>query len=95
MTANIDEIPSTVPAEIAGVIVDPNMGRVTAYQRAAAGDLPTIRFGKRVYVVTQKLSDLIGRAITKSDIERAEAIIRERNDRQTLVQAAAIARRKG
>lgn len=91
---SIEEIPATISAEIAGVIVDPNMGRVTAYQRAASGYLPTIRFGRRVFIVTQKLSEMIGRPITKSDIARAEAIIRERNKIQTLKKAAAISQAK-
>ena len=92
---NIDVVPATMPVEIAGLIVDPSMGRVTAYQRAAAYDLPTMRFGKRVYVVTQKLADMLGRPITSNDIERAKTIMRARNEHRTLVLAAAISSRKG
>ena len=96
MAANVNEVPATLGVETAGLIVDPNMGRVTAYQRATLGDLPTIRFGKRVYVVTHRLAELIGRPITSADVDRANVTIRERNEAQALRRAAAItSERKG
>jgi hypothetical protein len=89
-----DAVPMTVTVEIAGAIL--GMPRQSAYRAAWACELPMLKFGKRVYVPVAKLERLAGRPITRADIERAEAIIRERNDRQTLRRAATITReRKG
>lgn len=36
------------------------IGRSAGYRAAAAGDLPTLRWGRRVYVPTAKLLSMIG-----------------------------------
>ncbi|OLR95082.1 helix-turn-helix domain-containing protein [Actinokineospora bangkokensis] len=45
----LPELISVAAAQLLGV------SRATAYRAAAAGDLPTRRFGKRLYVVRRKL----------------------------------------
>lgn len=43
----------TKAAEILGI------SRASAYRYAASGDLPTRRFGGRVYIVTARLMDIV------------------------------------
>lgn len=52
-----DEQP-TMPVEEAGRYF--GLGRTSAYEAARRGDLPTIRFGRRVVVPTAQLRKLLG-----------------------------------
>jgi hypothetical protein len=46
-------IPVPRAAELLG------LSRASAYRYAAAGELPTKRFGRRVYVITHRIRDLL------------------------------------
>jgi len=52
------ELPPTLTVEQAGELL--GLSRSAAYRAAATGDLPTIRFGRRLYVPTARLCVLIG-----------------------------------
>jgi hypothetical protein len=55
--ALLDEAPAFISVTRAATIL--GFSRASAYRYAAAGELPTKRFGGRVYVVTAKLRELI------------------------------------
>jgi hypothetical protein len=74
----IEAMPFTCEVEIGGVLVNEDMGRQRAYERAKQGDIPTIRLGRRLYVSIPRLAELLGRPITAADIRRAEEIVRVR-----------------
>ena len=66
MTANQDEIhpgdpfdglPLLIPVPRAAKLL--GISRAAAYRFASAGDLPTKRLGRRVYVVSAKLREFI------------------------------------
>lgn len=52
------DLPLTVSVERAGELL--GIGRRTAYRAAAAGELPTVRIGRRLLVPTAKLLRLLG-----------------------------------
>jgi predicted DNA-binding transcriptional regulator AlpA len=55
---SLDDLPALISVPRAAAIL--GLTRATAYRYAAAGELPTRRFGgRRVYVVTAKLRALI------------------------------------
>src|SRR6266487_2839397 len=55
---SLDDLPALIAVPRAAAIL--GLTRATAYRYAAAGELPTRRFGgRRVYVVTAKLRALI------------------------------------
>jgi excisionase family DNA binding protein len=55
---SLDDLPALISVPKAAAIL--GLTRATAYRYAAAGELPTRRFGgRRVYVVTAKLRALI------------------------------------
>lgn len=70
--------PLTCGVEVGGALVNPKMGRQSAYIAAVRGDLPTIQFGRRRYVCIARLQEKLGRPITAADIARAEEIVRGR-----------------
>jgi hypothetical protein len=55
--ALLAEAPAFISVTRAATIL--GFSRASAYRYAAAGELPTKRFGGRVYVVTAKLRELI------------------------------------
>jgi hypothetical protein len=55
--ALLDEAPAFISVPRAATIL--GFSRASAYRYAAAGELPTKRFGGRVYVITAKLREMI------------------------------------
>jgi Helix-turn-helix domain len=55
--AVLDDAPAFISVMRAATIL--GFSRASAYRYAAAGELPTKRFGRRVYVITAKLRELI------------------------------------
>jgi excisionase family DNA binding protein len=55
---NLHDLPPTVSVEKAGEIL--GISRRSAYRAAAAGDLPTLRLGRRLLVPTARLLGLLG-----------------------------------
>ena len=53
-----NDLPATISVEAAAAML--GIGRRSAYRAAAAGQLPTIRMGRRLLVPTQRLLDLLG-----------------------------------
>lgn len=51
-------LPLLIPVPEAARLI--GISRAAAYRFASAGDLPTKRLGRRVYVVSAKLRDFIG-----------------------------------
>jgi hypothetical protein len=93
MTMKVNNaVPATLRVLVGAAIVHPDIGYVRSYQ--IAGELGAIRLGRRIFLVTEKLSQLIGRPITSADIARAEANIRKRGEREILRRAAGIKCRK-
>jgi Helix-turn-helix domain len=54
----LDHLPALLGVEQAGDLL--GLSRSAAYRAAAGGDLPTIRFGRRLYVPTARLLQLLG-----------------------------------
>lgn len=54
----IPELPATVSVDEAARLL--GMSRSAAYRAAAAGDIPTLRLGRRLYVPTARLLELLG-----------------------------------
>lgn len=54
----LGELPPTISVERAGALL--GISRRSAYRAAACGELPTIRFGRRLRVPTARLLDLLG-----------------------------------
>jgi hypothetical protein len=52
------DLPPTVTVERAGALQ--GISRGTAYRAASTGDLPTFRLGRRLFVPTAQLLDLLG-----------------------------------
>ena len=52
------DLPPTVTVERAGELL--GVSRATAYRAASSGDLPTFRLGRRLFVPTARLLDLLG-----------------------------------
>ena len=55
---NLDVLPPTITVEHAGELL--GLSRSAAYRAADKGELPTIRFGRRLFVPTPKLLTLLG-----------------------------------
>ena len=53
-----DDYPATMTIEQAGELL--GLSRSSAYRAAARGELPTLRFGRRLIVPTGRLLDLLG-----------------------------------
>jgi excisionase family DNA binding protein len=53
----LDELPLLIPVPRAAELL--GISRAAAYRFASAGDLPTKRLGRRVYIVSAKLSEFI------------------------------------
>jgi len=51
-------LPALLKIEQASVLM--GISRSAAYRAAAAGDLPSVRFGSRLYVPTARLLELLG-----------------------------------
>ncbi|MGU3536851.1 helix-turn-helix domain-containing protein [Methylobacterium sp. A54F] len=49
---------ATLPIPVAGKLL--GISRDTAYDAARSGDLPTLRFGRRLVVPTSKLREMLG-----------------------------------
>ena len=54
----LDELPATITIEEAGKLL--GISRRSAYRAAAAGELPTLRLGRRLLVPTPRLLALLG-----------------------------------
>ena len=54
----VDDLPPTITVEQAGQLL--GVSRRSAYRAAAAGEIPTIRLGRRLLVPTQRLLALLG-----------------------------------
>jgi excisionase family DNA binding protein len=54
----VDDYPTTMTIEQAGELL--GLSRSSAYRAAARGELPTLRFGRRLIVPTRRLLDLLG-----------------------------------
>jgi excisionase family DNA binding protein len=56
--SEFSQLPALIGVEQACALL--GISRSTGYRAAAAGDLPTIRLGRRLYVPTARLGALIG-----------------------------------
>jgi excisionase family DNA binding protein len=54
----VPDLPATISVEAAGRLL--GISRSAAYRAAAAGDIPTFRLGRRLYVPTARLFELLG-----------------------------------
>ena len=54
----LDDLPALLRVEQAGELL--GISRSAAYRAATSGDIPTIRFGRRMYVPTARLLALVG-----------------------------------
>ncbi len=59
------DVPATISLEQAGEIL--GVSRRTAYRAAARGQIPTIRLGRRIFVPTARLLDLLGLSLEDVD----------------------------
>lgn len=57
MSINIDELPALLAVPRAAKIL--GIPRASAYRYAASGELPTKRYGGRVYIITARIRPLI------------------------------------
>lgn len=57
MPEHIDHLPALLSVTRAAEIL--GLSRASAYRYAAAGELPTKRFGGRIYIVTAQLRALL------------------------------------
>ncbi|MFN2556548.1 MAG: helix-turn-helix domain-containing protein [Nitriliruptorales bacterium] len=53
-----DNFPATITVEEAGDLL--GLSRSSAYRAAARGELPTLRFGRRLVVPTRRLLAMLG-----------------------------------
>ncbi|MGH3663093.1 MAG: helix-turn-helix domain-containing protein [Micromonosporaceae bacterium] len=56
-SVNADDLPALISVPRAAKIL--GLARASAYRYAAAGELPTQRFGGRVFVITAKIRHLL------------------------------------
>jgi hypothetical protein len=56
------------------------LSRASAYRYAAAGELPTKRYGRRVYVIRARLADVLGDGDSAAWREKDGRTARERED---------------
>ncbi|MDP8928151.1 MAG: helix-turn-helix domain-containing protein [Actinomycetota bacterium] len=61
--------PATLTVEQAGQIL--GLCRSSAYRAAAKGELPTLRFGRRLIVPTGRLLSMLGMTLPDVDVERS------------------------
>jgi excisionase family DNA binding protein len=54
----VPDLPATISVKAAGRLL--GISRSAAYRAAAAGDIPTFRLGRRLYVPTARLFELLG-----------------------------------
>ena len=54
----LQELPPTMTVEQAGVML--GISRRSAYRAASAGELPTVKVGRRLLVPTARLLDMLG-----------------------------------
>jgi Helix-turn-helix domain len=54
----IQDLPPAISVEAAGRLV--GVSRSAAYRAAARGDIPTFRLGRRLYVPTARLLEILG-----------------------------------
>jgi hypothetical protein len=52
------ELPALISVPAAARLL--GLSRASAYRYAAAGELPTKRYGRRVYVIRARLADVLG-----------------------------------
>jgi excisionase family DNA binding protein len=64
------DVPATISLEQAGELL--GVSRRTAYRAAARGQIPTIRIGRRWFVPTARLLDLLGLSPEDVDFGPAE-----------------------
>ncbi|MGH3923844.1 MAG: helix-turn-helix domain-containing protein [Pseudonocardiaceae bacterium] len=57
---DLKSLPPTITVPHAGKLL--GLGRDASYRAAAAGELPTIKFGRRLFVPTIRLLKLLGLA---------------------------------
>ena len=57
-SSELSQLPALIGVEQACSLL--GISRSTGYRAAATGELPTIRFGRRVYVPTARLCELVG-----------------------------------
>jgi hypothetical protein len=53
----LDGLPALIPIPHAADLL--GLSRASAYRYAASGELPTKKFGRRVYVITNRIRDLL------------------------------------
>ncbi len=63
-----DDYPATMTIEQAGQLI--GLSRSSAYRAAARGELPTLRFGRRLLVPTLRLLNMLG--VDNSAVESRE-----------------------
>lgn len=56
-TSPLDGLPALIPVPYAADLL--GLSRASAYRYAASGELPTRKFGRRVYVITSRIRDLL------------------------------------
>lgn len=56
MPADVNRLPALISVPRAAELL--GLSRASAYRYAATGELPTKRFGGRVYVITARIRDL-------------------------------------
>ena len=64
------DVPATISLEQAGELL--GVSRRTAYRAAARGQIPTIRIGRRWFVPTARLLDLLG--LSPEDVDFGLAV---------------------
>ncbi len=55
---DLNDLPPTLTVPAAGRLL--GLGREASYRAAASGQLPTIKFGRRLFVPTARLLQLLG-----------------------------------
>jgi len=76
--------PSTVDPELPALLSIPaaarllGLSRASAYRYAAAGELPTKRYGRRVYVIRARLADVLGDGSSDTRAEKEERTANQR-----------------
>ena len=54
----LEDLPPTISVEKAGEVL--GLSRTSAYRAALAGEIPTLRFGRRRLVPTARLLEMLG-----------------------------------
>ena len=58
MSPDLNGLPPTISVEHAGRLL--GLGRSAAYEAAGRGELPVLRFGRRLLVPTARVLDMLG-----------------------------------